>query len=67
MMDEIHIDPFERHHVGTHAAFTVRVNPAHVDLARKAIALRMDVPVGSIEVDWDRVRASQPITLRRAA
>lgn len=64
---EIHLDPFERRHVGRDGAFVLRINREHVAIARAAVALRLDVPVGAITVDWKAARASVPVKLRRAA
>lgn len=67
MIDELHLDPFERRHVGQHGAFVLRTNHVHLRLARAAVAHRLDVPVGSIEIDWTAVRRKAPVKLRRAA
>lgn len=40
MPDDLHLDPFERRHVGEHGAFLVRTDPRHVELSVKAIMLR---------------------------
>lgn len=68
MPDYLEIDPFTRLHVGPHGAFVLRTNAAHVRLACAAVAHRLDVPVGAIEVDWSAVRGKRPaVKLRRAA
>lgn len=65
------LDPFDRRHVGPHGAFIQRTNRAHAGLARAAVAHRLDVPVGSIEIDWGAVREKKPalhvVPARKAA
>ena len=64
---ELALDLFERRHVGRHGAFILRTNRRHVEIARAAVAHRLEVPVGSIEIDWSAVKAKAPVKLRRAA
>lgn len=60
---------FLRTHVGTYFAVLLRVHPAHEAAARQAIAERMGVPVGVIEVRWAWLQpvAGKVANIRRAA
>ncbi len=67
-MFELNMDPFTRDHIGEHGAFAFRTNRQHVEIACAAVAHRLDVPVGSIVIEWAwKRKVVEPVKLRRAA
>ena len=56
MTDDLILSAFEHRAVGEHGAFLLRTNHEHVAIARKAVAHRLDVPVGVMTVDWPWLR-----------
>ena len=67
MTDELPHDPWSRRYAGEHNAFLVRENGVLIPIARAAVAHRLDVPVGSIVIEWAWQKVVEPVKLRRAA
>jgi hypothetical protein len=61
--DEIVLDPFERRHLGTHGAFTLRVNRKHVERCVRHILSRQ---LDEVEIEFGHGLSVVPSRKRAA-